>query len=58
MSSDNLEPQHSRSDEDDVLLDGSLVRPYVIPGVTFVPASEAIRPCPHPCTCCQDAGRQ
>lgn len=56
MSNDDLEPEHSRAD--DVLLNTPLVRPYVIPGVTFVPASEAIKPCPTPCDCCRWAGRQ
>jgi hypothetical protein len=56
MTSGEHEPQHDRPD--DVLLNTALVRPYTIPGVTFVPASEAIKPCPVPCDCCKWAGRQ
>ncbi|MDT0454322.1 hypothetical protein RM550_01035 [Streptomyces sp. DSM 41527] len=55
-SYDDLEPQHDQAG--DVLLNTQLVRPYAIAGVTYVPASEAVKPCPFPCDCCKGAGRQ
>ncbi|MCL6297879.1 hypothetical protein ACFXN2_24650 [Streptomyces kronopolitis] len=56
-SNGDPEPQHGRLG--DVPLDGTLVRPYIIPGdVRFVPSSEAVAPCSYPCDHCKRAGRQ
>lgn len=55
-SYDDQELQHDQAG--DVLLNTQLVSPYTIAGVTYAPASEAVKPCPFPCDCCKWAGRQ